>query len=413
MSDPQELAKAARIILSEALQALQSSPNVPAQLLAMAEPIARAMGILHEIEASGGTRLEGREHALASVRGVLDALQAVDVNHPAVDRATEAVASSLTKLFALARATPATAPPPGGAPLAAGAPVTQRAGIAPMAAQPRAAAPVATTVMAGTPAALTPAMPLAGPAGPAMMTASPAPPDLSPGAAPPLAGGFPAAPAVAPAPTQVLPLTPQAGVAAPFGPPGADGEAARVQAEVEAARRALAEAEARATEEARRAAEARRVAEEKAAEAARRAAEAQRQMDEQARREAKVLHPVPGMEGAKLPATGTARMDVELGAHSPSNFYKGLAGNDVVDHGGIFVATYKKIPRVGTAVALRVLLPGELDFEADAVVQWTRETRSGDQQPGFGAKFTRMSGEGRHLVYRYARNREPIFYDDF
>jgi hypothetical protein len=63
-------------------------------------------------------------------------------------------------------------------------------------------------------------------------------------------------------------------------------------------------------------------------------------------------------------------------------------------------------------VALRILLPGDLEFEADAVVQFTRETRSGEAVPGFGAKFTRISAEGRQLVYRYVRNREPMFYDD-
>jgi len=178
------------------------------------------------------------------------------------------------------------------------------------------------------------------------------------------------------------------------------------------ARRALAEAEARAAAEARKLAEARRAADEAAAQAARQAAEAQRRTQEQASLEAKQFKVVAGMERAPQPAAGVARMDVELGAHSPSNFYRGLSGSDIVDHGGIFVATYK-LPKVGQAVALRVLLPGELEFEADAVVQWTRETRSGELQPGFGAKISRISGEGRQLAYRYARNREPMFYDDF
>ena len=398
MSAPQELAKAARLILSDALQALQSSPDVPEQLLTMAEPIARAMGILHAIEASGGTRLDGREEVLASVRGVLDSLQQIEVNHPAVDQATEAVASSLTKLFALARAAAPGGAKPAAAAAPGGSPATQRIGASP-------APPVATTVMAGTPAALVP------PAAPAAF-GQPAVPAETPPPPMPAATPTPFMPGFAPAPpaTQVLPATPPA--MAPVAAMPADPDAGRVMAEVEAARRVLAEAEARAAEEAQRAAEARRLAEAKAAEAARQAAEAQRRVQEQVAREAKALKPVPGMEGAKLPAASAARMNVELGAHSPSNFYKGLAGSDVVDHGGIFVATYK-LPKVGVAVALRVLLPGELEFEADAVVQWTRETRSGDEHPGFGAKFTRMSGEGRQLVYRYARNREPMFYDDF
>jgi hypothetical protein len=103
----------------------------------------------------------------------------------------------------------------------------------------------------------------------------------------------------------------------------------------------------------------------------------------------------------------------ELGAHSPSNFYKGLSGNDIVDHGGLFVSTYK-LPKIGSAVRLRVSLPGGYEFEANAVVRWRREpSDSGsDAPPGFGAQFTEITAEARQLVYRYVRNREPMFHDD-
>jgi len=104
---------------------------------------------------------------------------------------------------------------------------------------------------------------------------------------------------------------------------------------------------------------------------------------------------------------------VELGAHSTSNFYKGLGGNDVIEAGGLFVATYK-IPKIGTNVMLRVLLPGDYEFVASGVVQWTREPSTSGEgaDPGFGARFTQITPEGRQLVYRYTRNREPMFYDD-
>ncbi|WP_437778488.1 PilZ domain-containing protein [Sorangium sp. So ce1097] len=108
-----------------------------------------------------------------------------------------------------------------------------------------------------------------------------------------------------------------------------------------------------------------------------------------------------------------AVVDVELGALTPSNFYKGLAGNDVIEHGGIFVATYK-IPPIGTPVTLRVRLPGDYEFTASATVRWTREA-SGSRdsvEPGFGARITQISAEGRQLVSRFTRNREPLFYDD-
>jgi hypothetical protein len=110
------------------------------------------------------------------------------------------------------------------------------------------------------------------------------------------------------------------------------------------------------------------------------------------------------------------RVDAELGAHSPSNFYKGLSGNDVVEHGGIFIATYK-IPRVGQALTVHVSMPGGYEFDAAAVVRWTRETVDSSSQgtsapPGFGAQFTQIAPEARQLIYRYVRNREPLFHDD-
>lgn len=111
------------------------------------------------------------------------------------------------------------------------------------------------------------------------------------------------------------------------------------------------------------------------------------------------------------PAAGNAPViAADLGAHSPTNFYKGLSGNDIIDHGGLFVSTYVP-PGIGTPVRLKVSLPGNYEFEANAVVKWTRD-QGGDAPPGFGAQFTAISPEARQLVYRYARNREPLFYDD-
>ena len=112
-------------------------------------------------------------------------------------------------------------------------------------------------------------------------------------------------------------------------------------------------------------------------------------------------------------APGQLRLEVALGAHSPTNFYKGLSGNDVVDAGGIFVATYQ-IPRIGTPLVLKIALPGGYEFEAQAIVRWTREPSSvsDGSSPGFGAQLTAIAPEGRQLVYRYVRNREPLFHDD-
>jgi hypothetical protein len=112
---------------------------------------------------------------------------------------------------------------------------------------------------------------------------------------------------------------------------------------------------------------------------------------------------------------GPFSVEASLGAHSSSNFYKGLGRGDVLEAGGIFVATHR-IPPIGKPVTLHVHLPGGYEFQAYGVVTWTRETSTTlseglDAPPGFGARFTEISPHGRELVNRYAANREPLFHD--
>jgi hypothetical protein len=125
--------------------------------------------------------------------------------------------------------------------------------------------------------------------------------------------------------------------------------------------------------------------------------------------------PAAGAPAPHGPASNAIRVEAELGAHSTTNFYKGLSGNDVIDSGGIFIATYQ-IPRVGQELVIRVSMPGGYEFEAMGVVRWSRDAPSSggaDSSPGFGAQFTSITPEARQLVYRYVRNREPLFHDDF
>lgn len=114
------------------------------------------------------------------------------------------------------------------------------------------------------------------------------------------------------------------------------------------------------------------------------------------------LAPIP--EGAVV-------VEASLGTHSATNFYKGLSGNDVVDDGGLFIASYE-IPPLGTALSLTVHMPGGYQFQALALVKWSRAAGSGGALPGYGCVFRSLSAEARQLVYRYARNREPLFHDD-
>jgi uncharacterized protein (TIGR02266 family) len=127
---------------------------------------------------------------------------------------------------------------------------------------------------------------------------------------------------------------------------------------------------------------------------------------------AQAAHQVPQPPQPSTPGLDSA-VTAELGAHSTTNFYKGLSGNDIIDHGGLFVSTYK-LPKIGQSVRLRVSLPGGYEFEANAVVRWRREASDAgnDAPPGFGAQFTEITPEARQLVQRYVRNREPLFHDD-
>jgi hypothetical protein len=120
----------------------------------------------------------------------------------------------------------------------------------------------------------------------------------------------------------------------------------------------------------------------------------------------------PSMPVPAPPAGNLQLVNADLGAHSATNFYKGLSGNDIFDHGGLFVSTYV-LPKLNTAVRLKVSLPGGYEFEANAMVKWTREDGGADAPPGFGAAFTAITNEAKQLVLRYVRNREPILYDDF
>jgi Tfp pilus assembly protein PilZ len=108
-------------------------------------------------------------------------------------------------------------------------------------------------------------------------------------------------------------------------------------------------------------------------------------------------------------------VEAALGAHSATNFYKGLAAGDIVASGGLFVATYQ-VPEVGEPLLLKITMPGGYAFEAKGVVAWRRDVQvsstSPGETPGFGAQFSEISDEGRGLIQRYVRNREPLFYDD-
>ncbi|MDI1427862.1 hypothetical protein [Polyangium sorediatum] len=413
--EPAQLAKTARASLAEALGALQSADDAPDELLEAAEPIAKTMGILHKIERSHGAVLDGRDVALKNVRKVLADVQALDVDHPAVDTVLEAVAASLAKVNALAKykgtGAPAPAPAAQPAPEPAPQPAPQPVAEVKPAPQP-APQPVAEVKPAPQPAPqpvaeVKPApQPAPQPVAEVKPAPQPAPQPVAEVKPTPQPAPQPVAVEPAPQPVEIIKPAPVLQIVTEPAPqPVAEIKPAPILApqpvvEVKATPAPQPVAPAPAPTPAPQPV--------KAKEPAPTPAPAKVQPTPAP---AKVT-PAPASVKAKepTPPPGTRTVDVELGTHSSSNFYKGLSGNDVIEHGGIFVSTYR-IPKLGAEVQLRVLLPGDYEFYARAVVQWTRES-SGSSEPGFGARFTQIGNEGRQLVYRYARNREPMFYDD-
>lgn len=312
MSDIVRNAKNARESLALGLGSLQADSALPADVLALAEPIAKAMGSLHDLEKAQGEDVRGKaEMSLLLVREALGKMQLIQNPPDVVVDAIGSVASALSLVNQIARqslvpaaaVTTSAAPPP---------PVGVKTEI---------------TAVSADEIAIIEAR---------VASLSKAPPRPS------------KAPAEEPvAATATAPVEPEPVVVHALAEPATAAASVAVVAAESAPRLSLSGSTVRA----------------------------------------------------------------ELGVRSDSNFYKGLSGNDVIDHGGLFVATYV-IPKVGTSIRLLVTMPGGYEFDAPATVAWVREAGSTSQAPGFGARMHEISQENRGLIQRYVKNREPMFYDD-
>jgi hypothetical protein len=102
------------------------------------------------------------------------------------------------------------------------------------------------------------------------------------------------------------------------------------------------------------------------------------------------------------------RFDVALDATSPSTFWRSMDGDDVVRHGGVFVATYAKLPPLGAILALGLEFPGGVRTECQAQVSWVQE-HLGDETPaGFGARLSSPSSDLCATIAQFVRYREPL-----
>jgi hypothetical protein len=339
MTDIVAQARQAREKLAVALSLLQN-PEAGNLIDSVAEPVAKAMGALHQVESSKGAKLtESAPAALVAVRNALAALQS-QPETPISEQALEHIAGSLGLVH----------------------------GLAEQAKQPSAEAPHAPEPQARE----SEPRPAARDGGLDKTQMAPQQSDASRKPAPAAPGGA----LDATLPTQarkddyIQPRT--------FGStqPSVRPEASIASATQESAKGPQVAAAVKTSEPAK------------------------------ANRNSKMAPPPPGGK-----PDGALEVEANLGAHSPTNFYKGLSGNDVIDDGGLFVATYE-IPAIGTKLYISVNMPGGYQFDAVAEVRWTRETGAGDAPPGYGCAFKNLTEEARKLVYRYVRNREPLFHDD-
>ncbi len=110
-------AKEARESLGKALAALQEDPNIPPDVLAVAQNIAQAVGALFEAERAS-SEPDGKscvKNALGSLSQTLALLQDVRESHAGIHTATQTLASAMSLLFPLTTRPTRHPPAPSGA----------------------------------------------------------------------------------------------------------------------------------------------------------------------------------------------------------------------------------------------------------------------------------------------------------
>ncbi len=98
-----EVAKQARETLGQALGALQETPSIPAEVMNIAQNMAQAIGALFEAE-KASSEPDGKsavKAALGIIGQTLALLQDARAEVPAIDKATESIALSMSMLFPL------------------------------------------------------------------------------------------------------------------------------------------------------------------------------------------------------------------------------------------------------------------------------------------------------------------------
>ena len=105
-----------------------------------------------------------------------------------------------------------------------------------------------------------------------------------------------------------------------------------------------------------------------------------------------------------------AAVDAELVIEfvQDSHFVTGLSRD--LSRGGIFVATYQRLP-VGTKINLSIELPNGHVVEARGAVRWIEEPNDAVERPGMGVVFTDICPGAVAAIAEYCRLRPPLYFD--
>ena len=351
-------AKGARETLGRALASLQEDPNIPQDVLAVAQNLAQAVGALFEAEraadeSAGKASVKG---ALGLIGQTLALLQDVRGQHRGIQLATESLAQSMSLLYPLT-AVPSMRPPAANAPLM------------------------------GTPS------PVAQPAAQAYdATVQQAPFQVPQASQPTQVQSPPFQQSPAYNPQQAAFSAPQQAPQAAFSQPQQAPQAAPQQAPQAAPQQVAPQAAFSQPQAAR-------PAQQSAPQAA---PAAQKPATSAANAEA------VGYRGNEKRET----IEVNIGATTESNFFVGFSGE--ISEGGVFAATYNISGR-GTPLRLLVTLPGGFEKHVNGRVRFVRDPMdmaADETTPGMGVPFEGLDAEARELILRFVRKRAPMFYDE-
>jgi len=123
----------------------------------------------------------------------------------------------------------------------------------------------------------------------------------------------------------------------------------------------------------------------------------------------------PAQAAAPPAPPGSLRIEAELGAHSGTNFYKGLSGKRRHRFGRHLRRNISNSRNRSPRSSLRVSMARRLRIRGHrhrALDARGSELRFGRLARLRRAVLPQITPEGRQLVYRYVRNREPLFHDD-